>query len=120
MMTTNKTCQAQDSTSVVDFTEALSVASAHETPAALTEALLPGVTESFWLLVSSNALLEATQTQVLSMILRRALPSGVSIALDVDWKPECWGLHLTQHRRLRSSGVSAPGPSRPADSLRSR
>jgi hypothetical protein len=92
MMTTNKTCQAQDSTSVVDFTEALSVASAHETPAALTEALLPGVTESFWLLVSSNALLEATQTQVLRMILRRALPSGVSIALDVDWKPECWGL----------------------------
>lgn len=91
-MTPNTTSQLHDASSVVDFSRALRESTVSETPAALTEALLPEITDSFWLLVSSNALINSTETQVLRMILERALPDGVSIALDVDWRPDRWGL----------------------------
>ncbi|MFQ6537289.1 MULTISPECIES: hypothetical protein [Aphanothece] len=95
--TTSTTLQTQTSPAtfgpaVVDFATALGDPSAGRSAAALTEALLPQVSEAFWLRVSSNALLETTENEVLSMVLERALPRGVSIALDVDWSPERWGL----------------------------
>lgn len=82
----------QDSATIVDFAQALQAAEGASTPAALTEALLPEIRESFWLLVSSTALSGARESLVLRMILERALPKGVSIALWVDWTPESWGL----------------------------
>lgn len=81
----------EGTTNLVDFSQALSETTA-STPAARTEALLPGITESFWLLVTSNALIEARETQALTMILERALPRGVSMALEVSWTSERWGL----------------------------
>ncbi|CAK6689832.1 hypothetical protein ICNINCKA_00686 [Synechococcus sp. CBW1107] len=91
-MMPSTTLQLHDVTSVFDFSQSLSETTVSETPAALTEALLPEITDSFWLLVSTNALINTTETQVLRMILERALPGGVSIALDVDWRPDRWGL----------------------------
>jgi sugar/nucleoside kinase (ribokinase family) len=44
------------------------------------------------LLVSSNAVIDGEENQALRMILERALPSGVSVAFDVDWRPQRWGL----------------------------
>lgn len=93
MITSNTTHQSQDDrTSLVDFSQALRDTEASPTPASLTEALLPEITESFWLLVTSDALIQAKETKVLKLILERALPSGVSMALEVGWAPEHWGL----------------------------
>ncbi|SBO43246.1 fructokinase [Cyanobium sp. NIES-981] len=80
---------------VVDFAEAFrrsDDASTAATPASLTERLLPEVSGTFWLRVSSQALADTTRSQVLQMVLQRALPAGVSVALDVDWQPPRWGL----------------------------
>ncbi len=90
-MTTTSIRSFQSSSTVVDFSSALNQASSR-TPAGLTEELLPQITDSFWLLISSNALIDSTGQQVLRMVLRRAIPGGVSIALDVDWQPQSWGL----------------------------
>ena len=65
---------------------------APHTPAGLTEAMLPEINESFWLLITSDALLGASQHQVLRMVLNRTAPSDVLVALDVNWQPEHWGL----------------------------
>lgn len=62
------------------------------TPAGLTEAMLPEINESFWLLITSDALLGASQHQVLQMVLNRTAPSSVLVALDVNWQAEHWGL----------------------------
>jgi sugar/nucleoside kinase (ribokinase family) len=77
---------------VVDFAEAFRNHAAGTTPAGLTERLLPEVNGSFWLLVTSHALADTTRHQVLQMVLTRAQPTGVSIALAVDWQPRQWGL----------------------------
>jgi len=53
---------------------------------------LPEISDSFWLLVTSNAVIDAQDTQALRMILARALPRGVSVALDVTWQPQRWSL----------------------------
>ena len=79
-------------TEVVAFSQALHDASAAHTPAGLTEAMLPEINESFWLLITSDALLGASQHQVLCMVLNRTAPTGVLVALDVNWQPEHWGL----------------------------
>jgi len=92
-MTSKTTYPSPDSrTSLVDFSQALSETAASRMPAALTEALLPEITASFWLLVTSDALIDAKESQVLRMILDKALPSGVSMALELNWTPELWGL----------------------------
>ncbi len=62
------------------------------TPAGLTEAMLPEINGSFWLLITSDALLGASQHQVLQMVLNRTAPSSVLVALDVNWQAEHWGL----------------------------
>lgn len=77
---------------VLDFATAFRNNAAGTTPAGLTERLLHEVNGSFWLLVTSNALADTTRHQVLQMVLTRALPSGVSIALALDWQPRKWGL----------------------------
>lgn len=104
-LTTPFTPQAH--TEVVAFSEAMHDAAAApiscppnlgapnsvtHTPAGLTEAMLPEINESFWLLITSDALLGASQHQVLRMVLNRTAPSGVLVALDVNWQPEHWGL----------------------------
>jgi len=91
-MTSTSTDQTQGgNTTLVDFSQALSETES-STTAGCIEALLPGITETFWLLVNSNALIQASDAWVLNMILERALPSGVSMALEVSWTPERWGL----------------------------
>lgn len=88
-MTSTSTDQTQGggNTALVDFSQALSETES-STTAGCIEALLPGITESFWLLANSNALIQASDARVLNMILERALPNGVSMALEVSWTPE--------------------------------
>ncbi|WP_323269620.1 fructokinase [Synechococcus sp. CCY9201] len=84
--------QVDRHTSMFDLFQALRDDSTPNTPAAFTEALMPEIKQSFWLLVSSNTVIDSQDTQVLPMILERAVPSGVSVALNVDWQPQLWGL----------------------------
>ena len=77
----------------VDFSAVFSEAYAsHKTPAGLVETLMPDVTKISWLLITSNSLVGATESTTLTMVLERAIPHGVAIALDVAWHPESWGL----------------------------
>ncbi|WP_216904456.1 fructokinase [Synechococcus sp. CCY 9618] len=78
---------------VVDFSALFNEACAsHETPEGLVENLMPQVSKTSWLLITSNSLVEATESTTLTMVLERAIPHGVSIALDVAWQPHSWGL----------------------------
>lgn len=78
---------------VIDFSAVFSEAYAsHETPAGLVETLMPDVSKTSWLLISSNSLVGAIESTTLTMVLERAIPHGVAIALDVAWQPESWGL----------------------------
>lgn len=78
---------------VIEFSTVFSEASrTAQTPAGLTETVLPDVCNTSWLITTSNALIGATENQTLRMVLERALPQGVAIAVDVDWQPEAWGL----------------------------
>lgn len=79
-------------TTVFDLSQALRDGSTPDTPAGLTEALVPEIRQSFWLLVSSSAPIDGQHAQALRMILERALSSGVSVAFDVDWQPQRWRL----------------------------
>lgn len=90
--TTTRPTQTDRHTPLFDLSQALQIASSADSPAALTEAMLPRIRDSFWLLVSSNSVIEAQHAQAVSMILERAIPSGVSVALDLDWQPQRWGL----------------------------
>lgn len=79
--------------SVIDFSEVFNEAYAsHKTPAGLVEALMPDVVKTSWLLITSSSLLGATESTTLTMVLERAIPHGVAIALDVAWHPTTWGL----------------------------
>jgi hypothetical protein len=64
----------------------------HKTPAGLVETLMPDVSKTSWLLITSNSLVGATESTTLTMVLERAIPHGVAIALDVAWQPNSWGL----------------------------
>ncbi|MCP9832806.1 MULTISPECIES: fructokinase [unclassified Cyanobium] len=78
---------------IIDFSTMFSKACAsHETPAGLVEYLLPEISTTSWLLITSNSLIRATESTTLTMVLERAIPHGVAIALDVAWKPNSWGL----------------------------
>jgi len=78
---------------VVDFSAAFNEAYAsHKTPAGLVETLMPDVSKTSWLLITSNSLVGATESTTLTMVLERAIPHGVAIALDVAWQPDAWGL----------------------------
>ncbi len=90
--TNTSTPQADRHTRVFDLPQALHEGSTPNSPAAVTEALLPEIKESFWLLVSSNAVIDGQDKQVLRMILERTAPSGTLVALNVDWQPQRWGL----------------------------
>lgn len=72
------------------LSRALSDVSPSMSPAAIIEQLMPDIRESFWLLVSSNDLIDSHDNQALRMILERALPSGVSVVFNVDWQPQQW------------------------------
>lgn len=88
----SRTAETTRHPSVFDLSRALLDGSTPDSPAALTEALLPEIKRSSWLLISSNAVIDAPNMQVVNMILERAIPSGVSVALDLDWQPERWHL----------------------------
>jgi hypothetical protein len=90
--TSSHAAYADRYTSTFDLFRALRDDSTPDTPAALTEALLPEVKESFWLLVSSSAVIDRDDIQALRMIVERAVPSGVSVALTVGWQPQRWSL----------------------------
>ncbi|MCP9825760.1 fructokinase [Synechococcus sp. EJ6-Ellesmere] len=78
---------------VIDFSAVFGEAYAsHQTPAGLVETLMPDVSKTSWLLITSNSLVGATESTTLTMVLERAIPHGVAIALDVAWHPESWGL----------------------------
>ena len=78
---------------VTDFSAVFSEAYAsHQTPAGLVETLMPDVSRTSWLLITSNSLVGATESTTLTMVLERAIPHGVAIALDVAWQPNSWGL----------------------------
>jgi fructokinase len=78
---------------VIDFSAVYSEAHAsHKTPAGLVETLMPDVAKTSWLLITSNSLVGATESTTLTMVLERAIPHGVAIALDVAWRPDSWGL----------------------------
>jgi hypothetical protein len=78
---------------VIDFSAVFKEAHAsHQTPAGLVEALMPDVSKTSWLLITSDSLVGATESTTLTMVLERAIPHGVAIALDVAWQPSSWGL----------------------------
>ncbi len=78
---------------VIDFSAVFDKAhESHETPAGLVEILMPDVSKTSWLLITSNSLIAATESTTLTMVLERAIPHGVAIALDVAWQPHSWGL----------------------------
>jgi len=78
---------------VIDFSAVFSEAYAsHQTVAGLVETLMPAVSKTPWLLITSNSLVGATESTTLTMVLERAIPHGVAIALDVAWQPKSWGL----------------------------
>ncbi len=78
---------------LIDFSAVFSEAYAsHKTPAGLVENLMPDVSKTSWLLITSNSLVGATESTTLTMVLERAIPHGVAIALDVAWQPNSWGL----------------------------
>jgi hypothetical protein len=78
---------------VIDFSAVFGEAYAsHKSPAGLVETLMPDVSKTSWLLITSNSLVGATESTTLTMVLERAIPHGVAIALDVAWQPESWGL----------------------------
>ena len=78
---------------VIDFSAVFNEAYAsHQTPAGLVETLMPDVSTSSWLLITSDSLVGATESTTLTMVLERAIPHGVAIALDVAWQPNSWGL----------------------------
>jgi len=53
---------------------------------------MPDASKTSWLQITSNALIGATENTTLTMVLERAIPQGVAIALDVACKPQSWGL----------------------------
>ena len=53
---------------------------------------MPDVSTASWLLITSDSLVGATESTTLTMVLERAIPHGVAIALDVAWQPNSWGL----------------------------
>ena len=78
---------------VIDFSAVFNEAYAsHKTPAGLVETLMPNVSKTSWLLITSDSLVGATESTTLTMVLERAIPHGVAIALDVAWQPTSWGL----------------------------
>jgi hypothetical protein len=78
---------------VIDFSAVFNEAYAsHQTPAGLVETLMPDVSTSSWLLITSDSLVGATESTTLTLVLERAIPHGVAIALDVAWQPSSWGL----------------------------
>jgi len=78
---------------VIDFSAVFSEAYAsHQTLAGLVETLMSDISKTSWLLITSNSLVGATERTTLTMILERAIPLGVAIALDVAWQPNSWGL----------------------------
>ena len=78
---------------VIDFSAVFNEAYAfHHTPAGLVEILMPDVSKTSWLLITSDSLVRATESTTLTMVLERAIPHGVAIALDVAWQPSSWGL----------------------------
>jgi hypothetical protein len=78
---------------VIDFSAVFNEAYAsHQTPAGLVETLMPDVSTSSWLLITSDSLVGATESTTLTLVLERAIPHGVAIALDVAWQPNSWGL----------------------------
>jgi hypothetical protein len=78
---------------VIDFSAVFNEAYAsHQTPAGLVETLMPDVSTTSWLLITSDSLVGATESTTLTMVLERAIPHGVAIALDVAWQPNSWGL----------------------------
>ena len=88
---------------VIDFSAVFKVAHAsHQTPAGLVEALMPDVSKTSWLLITSDSLVGATESTTLTMVLERAIPLGVAIALDV-------AAHLSRLvPRLALQGVGRP------------
>ena len=78
---------------VIDFSVVYNEAYvSHHTPAGLVETLMPDVSKTSWLLITSDSLVGATESTTLTMVLERAIPHGVAIALDVAWQPSSWGL----------------------------
>ena len=78
---------------VIDFSAVFNEAyTSHQTPAGLVETLMPDVSTSSWLLITSDSLVGATESTTLTLVLERAIPHGVAIALDVAWQPNSWGL----------------------------
>jgi len=78
---------------VIEFSAVFNEAYAsHETPAGLVETLMSDVSKASWLLITSSSLVKATECITLTMVLERAIPHGVAIALDVAWQPNSWGL----------------------------
>ena len=78
---------------VIDFSAVFNEAYAsHKIPAGLVETLMPNVSKTSWLIITSGSLVGAIESTTLTMLIERAIPHGVSIALDVAWQPSSWGL----------------------------
>lgn len=77
---------------VLSFEKALDSTARRPTPAALTEAMLPQLDASRWLMVTSSSMAERNACTAMKLILDRTAARGVSIAFDVNWQPRAWGL----------------------------
>jgi hypothetical protein len=78
--------------SVLDLTTALSAELRRHTPAGVTEMVASALGEVSWLLVDSNIVAGDDEAMSLRMIQDRASSQGVSIALNLNWQPQHWGL----------------------------
>jgi sugar/nucleoside kinase (ribokinase family) len=78
--------------STLDLTTALSAELERHTPEGATERLSAELGRLSWLLVDSTMLAGRETAMSLRMLLERASAQEVSIALDLNWQPQQWGL----------------------------
>jgi hypothetical protein len=78
--------------STLDLTTALSAELQHHTPEGATERLAADLDRLTWLLVDSTMVADRDESLSLRMILERSSARGVSIALELNWQPQHWGL----------------------------
>jgi sugar/nucleoside kinase (ribokinase family) len=78
--------------STLDLTTALSAELERHTPEGATERLSAELGRLSWLLVDSTMLAGRETAMSLRMLLERASAQGVSIALNLNWQPQPWGL----------------------------
>jgi hypothetical protein len=89
--TENRVPRAAEGT-ILDLSTALNSELRGHTPEGATERLSATLDQLSWLLVDSTMVAGDDTAISLRMLLKRASAQGVSIALELNWQPQHWGL----------------------------